>query len=55
MDQIWKVFCLSGTRSSGSQQAHIAEDEDPLSGWNLIKNKQEDGYYFRIAEPLPII
>lgn len=25
--------------SRGSQQAHIKEDEDRLSGWNLIKNK----------------
>ena len=28
MDQVWKVFCLSGTWCSGSQQAHIKEDED---------------------------
>lgn len=26
-------------QSRGSQQAHIKEDEDPLSGRNLIKNK----------------
>jgi hypothetical protein len=30
-------------------KAHIKEDDDPLSGWNLIKNKQEDGYHFRTA------
>lgn len=49
MDPIWKVFCLSGVWISGNQKAHIKEDEGPLSGWNLIKNKQDHGYYFRRA------
>lgn len=48
MDQVWKVFCHLSAHGSGSQQAHIKEDEDAYLDGNLIKNKQEDGYYFRI-------
>ena len=41
MDQVWKVFCLSGTWCSGSQQAHIKEDEDAyLDGIYLKINKK---------------
>lgn len=41
MDRVWKVFCSSGTWYSGSQQAHIKEDEDAyLGGIKLKINKK---------------
>lgn len=46
MDPIWKVFCLSVQESGAVSKAHIKQDEDPLSGRNIIKNIQEYGCYF---------
>lgn len=44
------VLFIRGMDQRVVSKAPIKEDEDPLSGWNLIKNKQDHGYYLRRAQ-----